>query len=213
LLQSLNIADVHVFSHDYGDTVAQDKKHFIKLNNNKCYTTSEGNEKIHLNSVSMMNGGIFPGLYKPLMMQTLLRLPIIGTILGKMSNYYLFKINMINIFGAETFPTFAELYDMWAVIRYKDGYRIMGEVLFYMDERHTNEHRWIEALKQSKIKLHFIYGELDPINPPPFADYYKKIIPNPTIDVIKNCGHYPHLELPEVTFSLYLKFFNTLVIT
>ncbi|RWS13793.1 mesoderm-specific transcript protein-like protein [Dinothrombium tinctorium] len=202
-LKHLGIREVHVWSHDYGDTVAQE---LIARQN-------EGKEKITLKSVSMMNGGIFPGIYRPFLVQKLLRFPIIGTILGKLANYYMFSTNIISVFGEETCPTVAELYDMWAIIRYNDGYRISGEILYYMDERHMNEDRWVGALKETKIKIHFIYGALDPINPESFVDFYKKIIPNPIIDVLRNCGHYPHLELPDIVFNLYQKFIRNHILS
>lgn len=134
----------------------------------------------------------------------MLRAPIIGTILSKLANYYMFKVSISEVFGVNTQPTISEYHDMWKLIRLNNGYRVWGDLLSYIDERFANEDRWVNALRFSKVPLHFIYGPSDPVNPPPFQHFYKEIIPNASIDVLQeDISHYVHLEDSKRVIQLY----------
>ncbi len=134
----------------------------------------------------------------------MLRAPIIGTILSKLANYYMFKVSLSEVFGANTQPTISEFHDMWKLIRHNNGYRVWGDILSYIDERFQNEDRWVGALRTNEIALHFIYGPRDPVNPKPFDMTYKEIVPNASIDVLEDdISHYPQLETPKRFIQLY----------
>ena len=60
-LKTLNINDVHILAHDYGDTVAQELL--------ARQVVSQSDFKI--NSVCFLNGGLFPEVHKPLFIQKL----------------------------------------------------------------------------------------------------------------------------------------------
>lgn len=112
---------------------------------------------------------------------------------------------MSEVFGPNTQPEIEEFHDFWKLIRQKNGYRVMGDLLSYIDERFQNEDRWVSALRNNRIALHLIYGPSDPVNPDPFVATYKKLIPNPSLDVLdKDIGHYPQLEAPKRVMQLYL---------
>jgi pimeloyl-ACP methyl ester carboxylesterase len=197
LLDHLNITEVHLLTHDYGDTVAQELMARFK----------EGSTLgPRILTICMMNGGVFPSKHQPILIQRILRWPILGTILGKMSNYYMFRVNLGKVFGSEQ-PTEAEYHDFWSVVRYNEGHRVMGDLLDYIRERYENEERWVDALRHSPCPLNFIYGPRDPVNPPPFDDYFRQLIPNANIDVLDSeVGHYPQLEAPQETAHFYSKF-------
>ena len=74
LLRSKEITKFHLLAHDYGDTVAQE---LIARN-------VEG-EAFTINSICLLNGGIFPESHHPIMIQKLLMSPI-GFILSRMLN-------------------------------------------------------------------------------------------------------------------------------
>lgn len=137
--------------------------------------------------------------------QQLLRTSIVGTILSKLSNYYMFKLSLSEVFGPNTQPEIEEFHDFWKLIRQKNGYRVLGDILSYIDERFQNEDRWVSALRTGSIPLHVIYGPSDPVNPAPFQQRYLDIIPNASLNVLsKEIGHYPQLESPKRVMQLYL---------
>lgn len=59
LLKMLDLKRIHLLSHDYGDTVAQEllaRQH-------------EGKLSFEIVSLCMMNGGIFPSIHRPIFSQ------------------------------------------------------------------------------------------------------------------------------------------------
>ncbi|CAG2161769.1 unnamed protein product [Oppiella nova] len=202
LMMTLKVdTNVHILGHDYGDTVAQEL----------MARQIDGNLSFRIASVCLLNGGIFPTIHKPILMQTLLRSPILGTILSKLSNYYMFSMALSGVFGPNSQPSRDDLHDFWKLIRQKDGYRVMGDILSYIDDRRQHEDRWVGALRTNQMPLHFIYGPSDPINrSPEFPNTYRKIIPNPSIDVLDDqIGHYPQLESHKRVIQLYLNWLKS----
>jgi len=107
------------------------------------------------------------------------------------------------VFG-DNEPEVHEYHDFWKLIRHKNGYRVSGDLLSYIEERFQHEDKWVGALRKTRTPLHFIYGPKDPVNPPPFQEFYKQIIPNPSIDVLPaHVGHYPQVEAPKQVIQLY----------
>lgn len=158
----------------------------------------------------MMNGGVFPSVHQPVLMQKVLRMPIIGTIVSKFANYYLFSLSFSKVFGPDTQPFRETLVDCWKLIRIQDGYRVWGSLLSYIDERFENEERWVNVMRHSPVPLHFIYGPKDPVNPEPvFESTYRSMVVKPSIAVLPNIGHYPLLEAPNEVAQSYLNFLLT----
>ncbi|XP_013780994.1 mesoderm-specific transcript protein-like [Limulus polyphemus] len=205
LLQTLQTNKVHILAHDYGDTVAQEliARHLDAAEEKKNY--------VNVMSLCLLNGGIFPAKHHPRLMQRILVLPLVGTILSKFINYYVFRNALGEVFGPETWPTTAEFRDFWGIIRHNDGYRVLGSLLSYLEERKTNEERWVGGLQKTVLPVHVIYGPADPVNPPEFIEYYRAVIPKPSMTVLpENIGHYPQLEAPEATADAYISFLETI---
>lgn len=201
LLLHENINKVHILAHDYGDTVAQELLH------------REQNQilKFKIDSVCLLNGGIFPEKYYPRLSQKVLTLPIIGTIISKLISFPFVKAGLCEVFGPNTQPHSEELHNFWSIMRYQEGYRAWGSILNYIQERKDNEERWVAALQKTTIPVYMIYGPADPVNPPPFAEHYRNMIPKPRITVLHDhIGHYVQLEAPEELIKNYFNFLDTL---
>lgn len=164
---------------------------------------------VNIRSVHLTNGGIFPSLHHPVLFQRLLTYPIIGTILGRFHNFYVYRYVLNQVFGDRKLTT-AEMHDFWHIARFNDGFRVFGHLLNYMAERRTHEERWVNALKLTNTPLQFIYGPADPINQQhEFISYYQQHIPNPHLDVLDSkVGHYPVLEDPNNLLKLIVRFLN-----
>jgi len=197
LLKHLNISDVHILAHDYGDTVAQE------LLARQVALQSE----IQINSVCFLNGGLFPEAHKPLFIQKLL-LSRLGWIVPKLMNKQKFANNLVTIFGKNTPPTTQVIDTLWELLIYKDGLAVMPKLISYIKQRQQNRERWVGAIVNSHIPLTFIAGAEDPISGKHMIEHYKKLIPNARVQEFVELGHYPQVENPDAITQAYLAFRN-----
>lgn len=202
LIARLNIHDIDILAHDYGDTVAQEL--LARSNVNQL--------KFNIRSVTLLNGGIFPRKHIPILGQRLLRTPFLKSLFSKVSNYYFFRTSINQVFGPNK-PTTEEMNDMWAQQRYLNGYRVKTELLSYIDQRFQNEERWVGALVEySKTKpIYLIAGPADPINPK-LCDNFKKIVPLGSCNALpEDIGHYPQLEDPKGLLKYFFGFIDSTI--
>ncbi|MBH0038471.1 alpha/beta fold hydrolase [Pseudoalteromonas sp. SWN166] len=197
LLKHLNISDVHILAHDYGDTVAQE------LLARQVALQSE----IQINSVCFLNGGLFPEAHKPLFIQKLL-LSRLGWIVPKLMNKQKFANNLVTIFGKNTPPTTQIIDTLWELLIYKDGLAVMPKLISYIKQRQQNRERWVGAIVNSHIPLTFIAGAEDPISGKHMIEHYKKLIPNARVQEFVELGHYPQVEDANAITQAYLSFRN-----
>ena len=194
-LKRLNITDVHILAHDYGDTVAQE------LLARQVATKSE----IRINSVCFLNGGLFPHVHKPLFIQKLL-LSKLGWIVPKLMSKQKSVKNLTTIFGKNTPPAPLVIDTLWALLIYNNGLRVMPMLIKYITQRKQNEQRWVGAIINSDIPVTFIAGEQDPISGKHMLEHYKKKVPNARVQGFVELGHYPQIEDAKAITFAYLNF-------
>jgi pimeloyl-ACP methyl ester carboxylesterase len=194
-LKRLNITDVHILAHDYGDTVAQE------LLARQVAAKSE----IRIQSVCFLNGGLFPHVHKPLFIQKLL-LSKLGWIVPKLMSKQKFAKNLTNIFGKHTPPAPLVIDTFWALLNHNNGLRVMPKLINYITQRKKNEQRWVGAIINSNIPVTFIAGEQDPISGKHMLEHYKKKVPNARVQGFADLGHYPQVEDAKAITQAYLNF-------
>ncbi|MBH0088576.1 alpha/beta fold hydrolase [Pseudoalteromonas sp. NSLLW218] len=196
-LKRLNINDVHILAHDYGDTVAQELL-ARQVHNQSAIT---------INSVCFLNGGLFPEVHRPLFVQKLL-LSKLGWLVPKLINKQKFANNLVTIFGKNTPPTTQVIDTLWELLIYKDGLAVMPKLISYIMQRQQNRERWVGAIVNSHIPLTFIAGAVDPISGKHMIEHYKKLIPNASVKEFSELGHYPQVEDANAITQAYLSFRN-----
>ncbi|ALQ07774.1 alpha/beta hydrolase [Pseudoalteromonas sp. Bsw20308] len=196
-LKTLNINDIHILAHDYGDTVAQELL--------AKQVVSQSDFKI--NSVCFLNGGLFPEVHKPLFIQKLL-LSKFGWLVPKLMNKQKFANNLVIIFSKSTRPSKQVVDTLWELLIYKDGLAVMPKLISYIKQRQQNRERWVGAIINSNIPLTFIAGAEDPISGKHMIEHYKKLIPNARVQEFVELGHYPQVENPDAITQAYLAFRN-----
>ena len=193
-LKQFDVAEVHIFSHDYGDTVAQE---LLARNN-----LAEPNA-INILSVCLLNGGLFAEAHQPLFLQKLLLSPI-GGIVANLANFNQFKKNFDRIC---VMPLAEEkLKEMWQLIAYNNGKPVLAKLIHYIPERVEFRERWVGALQNTTAPVRFICGMEDPISGRHMVEHYRELINEPDIVELEGVGHYPQLESPELVLSSFLEF-------
>ena len=155
---------------------------------------------MEIRSLCLLNGGLFPEVHRPLLVQKILMSPL-GFIVGRLFNRAKLGKNFKNIFGPNTQPTEAELDDFWTLVGGNGGRYVFHLLIRYMAERVQYRERWVGALQAAKIPLCFINGVADPISGQHMVDRYRELIPNPQVVELKDIGHFPLIEAPEAVLQ------------
>ena len=198
LLSKLGIHRYHVLSHDYGDTVAQE---LLARDNQRNPQDQQWQ------SLCLLNGGIFPEVHRPRLIQKLLISPL-GLLVSLLFSKKTLSKNFVQIFGANTPPSVDELEAFWQLICVNDGHRLSHKLIHYMTERKQHRQRWVQALVDSHVDQTFINGLDDPISGEHMVARYRDIVKKGTVCELPGIGHYPQVEAPDVLLAHYFEFLN-----
>ncbi len=193
LIARLDCQSCHIVSHDYGDTVAQEL-----LARHK-----QGTLPFSINSLHLLNGGLFPETHRPLVIQRLLMSPL-GGIVVKLLNKRSFTKNLRKIFAADSQLSAAEVDDYWQLLTHNKGRLVMHRLIHYMAERIENRERWVGALQHTQVPMRLTNGVFDPISGEHLVKRYCQLIDNADVVRLDNVGHYPQLEAPHAVLSSIL---------
>jgi pimeloyl-ACP methyl ester carboxylesterase len=170
-----------VVAHDYGVTVAQE-------------LLASGDPEVE--RVAFLNGGMFAHLHRPIRVQKLLRMPVIGALVARLANERSLASSMRTIFSAEHQPSDEELHELWLGVARRDGSRNYHRLIRYIDERRANADRWGGAIASTDRPLLFVWGDADPISGAHMVVEARRRAPGARFETRADIGHYPQLEDP-----------------
>lgn len=199
LLDSMGLTQYHLLAHDYGDTVAQEL----------LARESGSDAPLKIQSIILLNGGLFPETHKPRPIQKLLLSPI-GQWLTPFLSRNTLKRNFDRIFGPNTRPSAREIDEWWSLIRYNGGQRAFHLLIRYMEEREQYRERWVKPLFEPPVMVRLIVGEADPISGRHMAMRYKELVRSPDIQLLPGVGHYPQTEMPKLVLEHCWAFWENL---
>ena len=199
LLRAEGIRRYHILAHDYGDTVAQE---LLARHQDR---RAAGDDSLVLQSVCLLNGGLFPETHRAARVQKLLLTPL-GPLLGVLMNERSFARSFAAVFGKETRPDAAELRQFWQLLAHHGGKRIAHKLIRYIPERRANRARWVGALQSASLPLRLIDGPVDPISGAHMVERYRELVPKPDTVLLPGIGHYPQVEDPQGTLRAFLAF-------
>lgn len=187
LMQSLELGECDILAHDYGVSIAQE----LLARQNR------GRLGFQINSVTFLNGGLFPDQHRARFIQRLLNSPL-GPLLSQLLTRDRFAKSFSGVFGAETQPDAAELDAFWELLCEHDGHRIGHLLIRYIEDRKQHARRWSEALTEiGRARLRLINGLQDPVSGAHLAEAYEQRIPGADIVRLAGAGHYPQWEAPD----------------
>jgi len=180
------VRSTRVLAHDYALSVTQEL----------LARRAEGTLTVELESVHMLNGGLYPELHRPEPAQTALLDPEQGPRLSALLNE--------ELFAAALAPSFAPGYDaaadsaaIWQATSRDGGERIAHLLIRYIHDRELHGARWIAAIESFDGPLKFSWGMLDPISGAHMAERIRERLPRARFDALADVGHWPALEAPE----------------
>ena len=205
LLAARSIEQPHVLAHAYGVTTAQE------LLARHQERGQRGDEGLRLRSACFVNGGLFPEGTRPTPTQKMLLSPL-GPLIAHLAPhpYAMFRRKLACNFGPKTQPTEEELRELWQVLRYNNGHRIVPRTLQYLKQRIAMRPRWVGALTEADIPLALINGAADPVSGEHVPQLWREHLPEaPLYQLNPAIGHYPPLEDPEGTLEAFLHFIES----
>jgi pimeloyl-ACP methyl ester carboxylesterase len=199
LMESLGITQVHVVSHDFGVSVVQE------LLARQLEREQSGQPGLVVRSSCFLNGGLFPEVYQPRLIQKLLLSPV-GALVARLVTLRSFERSFTAIFGERTRPSKQEVAEFWEVITYNQGSRNYHRLIRFMEDRIRHRDRWVAALQRTRVPLRMVNGAVDPISGAHMAARYRELIPHPDIVSLDGIGHYPMVEDPPAVLKALLDF-------
>lgn len=200
LVAAVGLSSFHVLAHDYGDTVAQEL----------LYRQNVGEGIGRWRSCCFLNGGLFAGQHRPLLIQKLLASPI-GPLINRLITKRSLRRAMERIFDPGRPPTDTEIDAFWTLLTTNDGRAAFPRLIRYMHERVTFGDRWCAALRDARVPLALINGSSDPISGAHLVAWYREAIGEPEYVLeLPDVGHYPQVEAPDRVAAGYLSFVDGL---
>jgi pimeloyl-ACP methyl ester carboxylesterase len=189
------ITTTQLVAHDFGDSVATEL----------LARQTEGRLAAAITQTVLLNGGVYVDAYHPLLIQTLLRRPVIGPLISRLLTERAFARNFRAIFSPAHPISDADLRQHWQAIQRRDGARIYHALIRYIDERYAHRARWEGALAHCPSPLHAIWGQVDPVSGADVAARLRERAPGVDLLALADVGHYPQLEVPDVVAAAILR--------
>ena len=186
LLQKLGVSHCHLLVHDVGDTVGQE----LIARQNECALT------FSIDSVVLMNGGIFPAHHRPRPAQKLLLGPF-GPLAARLLGKKRFMSALAEVFGPAARPGRDALDLLWQISVGVNGKRSLARRIQYMNDRLVHERRWVAALRDAELRMLMINGVEDPVSGAHVCDVIERDIPSMAVIRLPGTGHFPPLEAPD----------------
>jgi pimeloyl-ACP methyl ester carboxylesterase len=180
------VSSTIVVAHDYAVSVTQEL----------LARRAEDVLHVDLVGVHLLNGGLYPDVYRPQPGQLALLDPVQGPQISANINEELWSMALSPTF-AENFEASADLAGIWSSMSREDGHLITHRLIQYMNDRSTHAERWVNALETTGVPLSFVWGMLDPISGAHMAQRIRERLPDALLLALEDVAHWPQLEAPK----------------
>lgn len=175
-----------VVAHDYAVSVVQEL----------LARRADGALGVDLDAVCLLNGGLYPDVYRPAPGQMALLERRQGPELSARITEDQLTRGLKPTF-ADDFDATADIADIWHALSRDDGQLIIYRLIRYMVDRVVQTERWVDALEQTDVPLSFVWGMLDPVSGAHVADRIRERLPDAPFTALDDVGHWPALESSE----------------
>jgi pimeloyl-ACP methyl ester carboxylesterase len=182
---SEGVTSTTLVAHDYAVSVMQEL----------LARRAEGRLGVDLGGVHLLNGGLYPDVYRPQPGQMALLDPEQGPRLSAQISEELWARALEPTF-AQSFDATADNEDIWRAMSREDGQLITHRLIRYMSDRTLHGERWVSALERTDVPLYFVWGMLDPVSGAHMAARIRERLPDAPFRALEDVAHWPALEAP-----------------
>lgn len=191
VLRQKKVTNIILVAHDYATTVA-----LLLLGRQNRSTLPFTIKKLVL-----MNGGLLDGFYRPNRLQKLLLSKLTGPLLSRAMTKSLAFRGLGKVFSSQNPLTRPDFDQLWQGMSRQRGHLSTHGIIQYIKERRANLKTWEEALEETTIPLHFIWGPEDQISGKHLLDEARRRFQTAQFTELDGISHYPMLEAPEKVAS------------
>ena len=189
VLRATGVHESMVVSHDYGATVGQ--------------LALAGRSSLRVTRAIFLNGGVVPGLHRPLLVQRVLAGPL-GPALGPLLVHRRTMERSLRKIVVRMDRL--DMQEIWTSIAANDGARVVPRLLHYIAERRQMTDLLLAALTTARVPLGFAWGVDDPVSGGHVLEWVRANLPASQVLALDGVGHYPQLEAPDDVAAFVARF-------
>ena len=187
LMRHVGIESFDLLAHDMGNSAACE---FLRRR-------EQGDDAFELQSLTLLNGGIYMELHRALLTQKLLRTPLLGALTARFTSWRLFRLQYPRVYADPSLFDETHYAAQWALLMHNGGRSTLHKVAGYMRERRRMGDAWTGPLERLELPLTVIWGRQDPIALYAIAERLCRRNPRAVLHTLETIGHYPQLEAPQ----------------
>lgn len=181
------VTGTRIVAHDVGTIVAQEL----------LARSLDQALDVAIDSVTWLNGSIYPDLYQPTDTQLALLDPDTGPELAAAIDEQLYAAGLATVHHPDHRPGPEVLAQHWQAFSERNGTAEMPRFLGYIPERAGRAERYVTAIESTSIPQRFIWGDADPVSGnQQSARIRQRFGAGVDLVTFADCSHYPHTERP-----------------
>ena len=192
--RGLGVHSTHLVVHDYSSSIGQELA---------ARDLAARDGVTRLDSLTYLNGAVYPQLHRPTEGQLLLRGPG-GDDLARVIDADHFASSIRPTFGPGGPVDDDAVDDMWFTISHDGGQALAAGLLHYIDDRALHAARWTSAMEQTTVPTAFVWGPDDPVSGAHMLAQIRRRLPTARVFELDGVGHWPMLEDPDAVSSAIL---------
>ncbi len=195
LLRMLGISEFDLLAHDMGASVACELLRRVE--------SSETSLRLH--SLTILNAGIYMDMHQPLPTQRLLRIPLLGELVARLSSYAIFRQQYPRVYAQPAEFDEEHYVQQWSLVLNNEGRQVLAKIAGYMKERQRMGEKWLGPLHRARLPLQLVWGRKDPIAIYAIAEKICRQNSQAKLLTLDDIAHYPQLEAPQKVADAVLK--------
>jgi pimeloyl-ACP methyl ester carboxylesterase len=190
LVQSLELDEVALLTHDMGDSVGGEL----------LARSLEGTLGFGIDRRVITNGSIYLAMAQLTAGQHgLLSLPDERLPEDTASDAWRqgFTSGLAATFSPSRQPSVEEMESQWQLMATDEGHRLLPRLIRYLEDRRVDESRFTGAIEDHPSPIAIVWGALDPVAVHPMALRLRESRPDAPLTTLAGIGHYPMIEDPD----------------